>query len=157
MFYGKSYHLRLKKINMKKIIQWMIVWMGVGFQVSAQSQAPQADEEAIKQVIVGETNAYLMRDSNLLMSYYAVDPITRTVWNEPDGSFGIISGLQLIRKNMSESFREHPVAPYQPAFKRTDWFFRPLGPDWMWVSFNENIPMSNGKIYNLNETRVMKR
>jgi hypothetical protein len=142
---------------MKKITRWTIIYLGLSFHARAQTLASHTDEEAIKQVITSETNAYLMRDSNLLISYYADDPITISAWNEPNGSFGTFSGLQMIRKNMSESFREHPSAPYQPEFKRSDWFFRPLGSDWMWVNYKEKIPMANGKIYNLYETRVMKR
>lgn len=46
------------------------------------------DEEAIKNIIQQETDAYVKRDSSRLFSFYSTDSITQSAWNNPDGTFG---------------------------------------------------------------------
>lgn len=123
----------------------------------AQATASTDDQEAIKNIITAETAAYAKRDSALLISFYADDPVTQSAWNSPDGNYGQFKGLQAIKKNFGDAFRANPDTLYQLKVERYDWFFRPLGEEWMWVNFTQKMTTVDGKSYTNYESRVMKR
>lgn len=124
---------------------------------SADELVSAADEAAIKKIIEDETAAYFQRDSIKLISFYADDAITQSVWNSPTGSFGYFKGLKSIRKNIHESFVAHPKAQQQPKVDRSQWFFRSFSENWMWVTFMQKTSGDDGKNYMGYETRVMKK
>jgi hypothetical protein len=140
---------------MKKLIFIIVVLISVK-PLYAQTDALDQDQRAIKNIIAAETAAYIERDSALLISFYTNDAITQNAWNTPDGSYGQFKGLQQMKKSFGDAFRANPVAPYQPEIERLEWFFRPLGKEWMWVNFSQKITTTQGKIYNTYETRMMK-
>ena len=114
------------------------------------------DEQAIKKIIEDETAAYFQRDSTKLFSFYVDDDITQTVWNSPNGSYGSYKGFKSIRKNFTEAFIKYPKPMKQPNVARTEWFFKPLSAEWMWVNFIAKTKGDDGKLYTSYETRMMK-
>jgi len=40
--------------------------------------------------------------------------------------------------------------------ERTDWFFKPLSDQWVWVNFIQKTGGTDGKLYTSYETRIMK-
>ena len=116
-----------------------------------------SDEQAIKNIIEEETAAYFQRDSIKLFSFYADDAITQTAWNSPNGSYGLYKGIKSIRKNFTQAFIKYPKPQVQPKVDRSQWFFRQLSDEWMWVNFIAKFNGDDGKLYTSYETRVMKK
>jgi hypothetical protein len=125
-------------------------------QASAIAQTDET-KKSILATIEGETDAYVKRDSVRLFSFYADDAVTQAAWNNPDGTFGQFKNAKEIKKSFSEFFRNNPVSNYDPKLSRSDWFFRPLGSDWMWVNFIQKLTTPDGKLYTTYETRLMKK
>lgn len=142
---------------MKKILLLLFVWIAALLPAKAQSMIDPEDEAGIQQTIAGETAAYVNRDSALVLSYYTNDPITQAVWNAPDGGYGSYRGYDVLKANLGSDFHQHPEKPIEPTVERTDWFFRPLGRDWMWVNFTQRSVTPDGKKMENYETRVMKK
>jgi hypothetical protein len=116
-----------------------------------------ADEQAIRKIIEGETDAYFNRDSLRLISYYVDEDITQSVWNSPDGSYGMYKGLRSMRKNFHDAFIKYPDIQPQPNVQRSDWFFKPFSDEWAWVNFVQKTAGRDGKQYTNYETRVVKK
>lgn len=114
------------------------------------------ETETIQRMIASETAAYFNRDSTALFSFYTDDDITQSTWNDAEGSYGTYKGLKSIRKNFSTYFREHPTPQPQPNIERSQWSFRKLSNDWMWVNFLQKTDGPKGERYTNYETRLLK-
>jgi hypothetical protein len=121
------------------------------------TQSQQQDEESIQQVIASETQAFVDRDSVALMNYYSDDDITQSAWNNPNGSYSSLKGIDNIRNNFRNAFRNNPARQHLPDIDRTGWHYRRLSDEWMWVNFIQEIKLTNGKLYTSYETRLMKK
>ena len=125
------------------------------FPVKRQTQV--ADEASVQQVIADETAAFVDRDSTRLFRYYADDAVTQSAWNNPDGTFGSMQGISQIQASFKQAFRRHPERQHLPQVERTDWQFKRLAPDWMWVNFTQKMVLTDGTTYRNYETRLMKK
>ena len=115
------------------------------------------DTAEIKKVIAGETQAFADRDSTRLLAYYTDDVITQSAWNNPTGSYGVLHGKTSIRSNFAQAFKNNPNRVYLPEIKRSQWVFRQLSAEWMWVNFRQEIITTDGNVYGGYETRMMKK
>jgi ketosteroid isomerase-like protein len=141
---------------MKKILATGIIVTVLFTSASAQSPLTAAGERDIKKVIEAETDAYFREDSIALYKFYTDDAITQSAWNSPNGSYGRVKGAQAIRKNMGEAFRKYTIE--RPvSLERTEWFFRSLSPEWVWVNFIQKTVAKDGKTYTNLETRMIKK
>ncbi|MBL0739672.1 hypothetical protein [Chryseolinea lacunae] len=131
--------------------------VGFGMLSSDRSGDIDASEaDAIQRMIVQETAAYFNRDSTALFSFYADDDITQSTWNNAEGSYGTYKGLINIRKNFSAYFRKNPIPQPQPNIERSQWQFRKLSSDWMWVNFLQKTDGPKGERYTNYETRLLR-
>ncbi|MXV49585.1 hypothetical protein GS399_01260 [Pedobacter sp. HMF7647] len=129
----------------------------ISFELRAQALENSSEENAVKKVITGETEAYVKRDSLLMFSYYISDDITQCLWNNLNGTYGSFKGLAQIRKNYSDFFKKNPEPAAEPKIERNNWYFKALSPDWMWVNFIQKTTMTDGKLFTNYETRLMKK
>ena len=112
---------------------------------------------AIKQVIADETEAFINGDSTLLLSFYADDAITQSVWNQKNGAYALLKGKDKIRDNFSAAFKHKPERQALPTVERINWSFKQLSEEYIWVNFNQLLKLKNGSIYDCYETRLMKK
>lgn len=115
------------------------------------------DTVSIKAVISGETDAFLKRDSLKLLRYYCNDSITKSAWNNPNGSFTVLNGLGAIKENFTNAFRSHPEPIYLPVIDRSNWKFRKFSKHWIWAEFTQEIKTLDGKTYTGQELRLLKK
>lgn len=114
-------------------------------------------QEAIKQVIADETEAFINGDSIRLFSFYADEEITQTVWNQPDGDYVLLKGKNKIRENFAEALQKKPNRNVLPTVERLNWLFKELSSEYVWVNFNQKLRSKNGTIEESYETRLMKK
>ncbi|HTE31316.1 MAG TPA: hypothetical protein VK666_13135 [Chryseolinea sp.] len=126
-------------------------------QPAAALKFSTADQYAIRKIIEDETTAYFNRDSTRLISFYIDEDVTQSVWNSPDGSYGMYKGLKSMRKNFHDAFIKYPDIQPQPNIERTDWFFKPFSDEWAWVNFIQKTAGRDGKQFTNYETRVVKK
>lgn len=125
--------------------------------VKSNTVSKETEESEIKKIIAEETAAFVDRDSTKLLSFYSADDITQSAWNSPDGSYGTLKGIDKIRSNFREAFKKNPERQNLSDVERSNWFFRHLSNEWVWVNFNQKIKLLNGEIYSGYETRLMKK
>jgi len=125
----------MKTIRIFSVLLISLIVTTAFIKINRSADSGPADEQAIKNIIEEETAAYFQRDSIKLFSFYADDAITQTAWNSPNGSYGMYKGFKSIRKNFTEAFIKYPKPQVQPKVDRSQWVFRQLSDEWMWVNF----------------------
>jgi hypothetical protein len=75
----------------------------------------------------------------------------------PNESYGIYKGLKSIHRNFTEAFINYPKSQNRPKIERTQWLFKPLSKEWIWVNFIQKTNNDDGKMYTKYETGMMKK
>jgi hypothetical protein len=76
-----------------------------------------ADEEAIKKVLLAETDFFFARDYQGWESTFADAPGAIQIWNNSDGSYTHAIGFQTISKNVRAFMQSHPEPDTTPLFR----------------------------------------
>lgn len=81
-----------------------ILFVG-GLLFWGQTFSQTADQEALKKICLGETQAYRDFDYDTWAAYHVQSADDQLCWNSPDGSFGFQTGWDTISKGMKEWFQ----------------------------------------------------
>ena len=114
------------------------------------------NETVIKQVIVDETNAFMNREFDRQMAFYAHEPYTTLQFNNTDGSVTKNEGWTAISSNMKAYYKANPKESFVKA-ERSNWKLKMMSPDWCWVRFDQVMTDVNRKAGKSTENRLMQR
>lgn len=115
------------------------------------------NEEEIKKAIADETEAFIRKDTVQLFSFYSDDELTQSVWNNEDGTYTILKGKDQIINSFSFALKRRSPQQVLPGIERTNWFFKHLSEEYIWVNFDQVLKYKDGKNEFSYETRLMKR
>ncbi len=125
----------------------------VGLMLGYLSFAQNADQEAIKSVCYGETRAYLDHDYDAWASFHAQTPEDQLSWNNPDGTFGFISGWSALSKDAKEWYKDGKKIDAS-VFESTDFTFVIKG-DLAYVAYSTARKDAEGKVMKTREHRTL--
>jgi hypothetical protein len=89
-----------------------------GLLAPAVSQGQsKADEQAIKAVLLAETDFFFARDYEGWAGTFGQAPGAIQIWNNKDGSYTHALGSETISKNVRAFMKEHPEPDTTPLFR----------------------------------------
>jgi hypothetical protein len=113
-----------------------------------------ADEEAIKKVVLAETDFFFARDYKGWESTFAQASGAVQIWNNSDGSYTHAIGWQTISENVRAFMEEHPEPDTTPLF-RENFTFQHFGHVAL-VTFDKYMG-DREKVKPIKEIRVVER
>lgn len=114
------------------------------------------NETVIKRVIVDETNAFINREFDKQMAFYAHEPYTTLQFNKADGSVTKNEGWTAISSDMKAYYKANPKEHFAKV-ERSNWKLKMMSPDWCWVRFDQVMIDANQKAGKSTENRLMQR
>lgn len=117
-----------------------------------QSFSQTADQDAIKKVCLGESQAYTDFNYDTWASYHVQSADEQLAWNNPDGTFGFESGWEAISNGMKDYFK---TGKKETLKLSGDNFAFVIHNDMAFVSFNRGAQNAEGKITKLREYRTL--
>ncbi len=100
------------------------------------------EQEAIKKVCLGETQAYANHDYDTWASYHVQSSDEQLSWNNADGSFGALSGWDAISKEMKEWFQSEQKDTWKSTSENFKFIIRG---DMAFVSYSSASQNPDGK------------
>jgi hypothetical protein len=94
-----------------------LIWAHAGLSVSVASAQGQADEEAIKRVVLAETDRFFARDYDGWASTFVQVPDATQVWNNSDGSYTHRLGWETIGARVREFMKNNPAPDKTPMWR----------------------------------------
>lgn len=123
-----------------------------GLLLWGQTFSQTADKEAIKNVCLAETQAYVNFDYDAWASYHVQSADEQLAWNNPDGSFGSESGWETISKGMKDYFK---TGQKENLKLSSDNFTYVIHGDMAFASFNRSSQNAEGKTTLMREYRTL--
>jgi predicted ester cyclase len=115
------------------------------------------EDEAIKQVIIGESTAWAKRDTTAYFDAFAKNEITQGAWNNRNLSYGVYSGFETLQKSVRNDVKSNPTPSYGTNMERTNWLIKLLSPEWAWVNYTQKTTTVRGIVNTSYETRLMHK
>lgn len=133
---------------MKRSIIFTIISLVLSHQLFSQN-----DQDAIKSVCSGETRAYLDHDYDAWAGFHAQTPEDQLSWNNPDGTYGSISGWSALSKDAKEWYKGGKKTD-PTVFENTDFTFVIRG-ELAYVAYSAARKDGEGKTMKTREHRTL--
>jgi hypothetical protein len=131
-----------------------LLWAGAGLLVPAAKAQRTADEEAIKRVILAETDLFFARDFEGWVATFVQVPAATQVWNNADGSYTFRHGWATIRERIEAFMKSNPNPDTTPLW-RENFSIRHYG-DAAFVTFDKYMG-DRATAKPIREIRVVER
>jgi hypothetical protein len=113
----------------------LLVLAGAGFLLPEGTPTQVEEEEAIKRVLLAETDFFFARNYEGWASTFVQEPGAIQIWNNGDGSYTHSVGWETISKNVKAFMESHPEPNATPLW-RENFVFRHYG-DAAFVTFDK--------------------
>ena len=113
---------------------FFVIGAGLLLPVVSRAQS-RADKEAVKNVILAETDMFFARDYAGWAATFVPAPNAIQIWNNDDGSYTHALGWETINKNVKAFMKDHPEADNTPLW-RENFTYRFYG-DAAFVTFDK--------------------
>lgn len=117
------------------IVCTLVALAGAGFLLPPDALTRADEEEAIKRVLLAETDFFFARDYDGWASTFVKEPGAIQIWNNGDGSYTHSVGWETISKNVKAFMESHPE-PNTTTLWRENFAFRHYG-DAAFVTFDK--------------------
>ena len=104
----------------------LLVGVHMGLSAPSALAQSQADEDAIRKVLLAETDRFFARDYNGWASTFVQAPAAVQAWNNADGTYTHRLGWETISARIKEFMQKNP-APDKTPMWRENFVFRHYG------------------------------